>query len=150
MPAGRSSPFVDAQDTRWETRTAMAHPRRPNGRPETLERVRQLCLSLAETREKEAWGSPTFRVKGRMFVMYMDDHHGDGRLALWCNAEAEARDVLVKADPNRFFVPAYMGHRGWLGVRLDKRLGWKRVVELVEGAYMRAAPQQLRDAMDAR
>lgn len=128
----------------------MAHPRRPNRRPQTLEKVRELCLDLPETSEKQAWGGPTFRVKGRMFVMYMDDHHGDGRLALWCNADADARDLLVKSDPNRFFVPPYMGPRGWLGVRLDKRLGWKRVIELVKGAYRRAAPKKLCAEMDER
>ncbi len=64
----------------------MAHPRRPVTRPDALARVREICLALPETTEKEAWGGPTFRVKTRMFAMFMDDHHGDGRVALWCNA----------------------------------------------------------------
>ncbi len=126
----------------------MAHPRRPNTRPETLEKVRALCLGWPETSEKEAWGGPTFRVKGKMFAMYMDDHHGDGRVALWCNASRDARDALVDASPRHFFVPPYMGPRGWLGVRLDSRLGWKRVVEIVEEAYRRTAPPRVLAQLD--
>jgi hypothetical protein len=128
----------------------VSHPRRPNNRPETLDKVRQYCLSLPGSSEKQAWGGPTFRAGGKMFAMYMDDHHGDGRLALWCNADADARDLLVNADPKRFFVPPYMGPRGWLGVRLDKRLGWKRVTELLEGAYRRTATKRLCVELDAR
>lgn len=126
----------------------MANPRRPNRRPELLEKVRELCLGLPGTTEKEAWGGPTFRVGGRMFAMYLDDHHGDGRVALWCNATAEARDALVRAVPRHFFVPPYMGARGWLGLRLDRRLAWRRVVEVVEGAYRLTAPKRLTARLD--
>lgn len=128
----------------------MAHPRRPNTRPKTLDKVRAFCLDFPETSEKEAWGGPTFRVKGKMFVMYMDNHHGDGRLALWVNADADAREGLIDADPARFFVPPYMGPRGWLGVRLDKRLAWKRVTEVIEEAYRRTAPKRVLAAWEAR
>jgi len=128
----------------------MAHPRRPNTRPELLKKVRALCLGLPETAEKEAWGGPTFRVRGKMFVMYMDDHHGDGRVALWCNATADARDALVNAAPRQFFVPPYMGPRGWLGVRIDRRFAWKRVVEIVEDSYRLTAPKTVAALLDAR
>ena len=76
----------------------MTHPRRPVNRPASLEKLRGVCLSLPETIEKEAWGGPTFRVKGRMFAMYMDNHHGDGRVALWCNAAADERDAIVAGE----------------------------------------------------
>lgn len=126
----------------------MAHPRRAVTRPDVLEKVRDICLALPETSEKEAWGGPTFRVKDKMFAMYMDPHHDDGRVALWCNADAEERDDLVAADPRRFFVPPYMGPRGWLGVRLDKRLGWKRVSSLLEHSYRRTAPKRVLALLD--
>lgn len=126
----------------------MGHPRRPNTRPATLEKVRKFCLSLPETSEKEAWGGPTFRVKGKMFAMYMDDHHGDGRVALWCNAGHDERDAIVAGDSDRFFVPPYVGHKGWLGVRLDKRLGWKLVTGLLEEAWRRTAPARLHAQLD--
>lgn len=121
----------------------MAHPRRPVTKPSVLARVRELCLAFPETSEKEAWGGPTFRVRGKMFAMYMDDHHGDGRIALWCNATLDAREALLAADPDRFFVPPYVGTRGWLGVRLDKRLGWKRIAALIEDSYRLTAPRRL-------
>jgi predicted DNA-binding protein (MmcQ/YjbR family) len=127
----------------------MAHPRRPDSRPELLKKVRELCLSFPETREKEAWGGPTFRVKDKMFVMYMNDHHADGRLALWCKADADDRDALVAGDAQRFFAPPYVGHKGWLGVRIDRRIAWKRVSALVEQSYRLAAPKRVLAAFDA-
>jgi predicted DNA-binding protein (MmcQ/YjbR family) len=126
----------------------MAHPKRTVTRPEVLKRVRELCLSFPETSEKEAWGGPTFRVKDKMFVMYMDNHHGDGRVALWCNADADERDALVAGDSNRFFVPPYMGPRGWLGMRLDKRLGWKQIGVLVEESWRRTASPKVLAILD--
>src|SRR5215210_1426780 len=92
-----------------------------------LEKVRSLCLALPETEEKLAWGAPTFRVRGRLFVMFADNHHGDGRIAIWCNAPEGAQKDLVAADPKHFFVPPYVGVGGWIGVRVDQRLKWSAV-----------------------
>jgi hypothetical protein len=100
----------------------------------TLNRVRKICLSLPDTEEKEAWRAPTFRVKGKMFAMYVDDHHGDGRLALWCNAPPRAQEMAVEEDPESYFVPPYVGGKGWLGVRLDTGLAW----EVIEGVLISA------------
>jgi len=119
------------------------HPLHETQHPELLERVRARCLALPETSEKIAWGRPTFRVKGKLFVMYLEDHHGDGRLAIWCNAFPEAREALLAADASRFFVPPYMGPSGWIGVRLDKRLPWSRVGGVITDAWRRSAPSKL-------
>ncbi|MXW24928.1 MAG: MmcQ/YjbR family DNA-binding protein, partial [Dehalococcoidia bacterium] len=81
----------------------------------TLERVRAVCLALPEAEEKEAWGMPTFRVRGKLFAHFANDHHGDGRVALWLKAAEGAQELLVEAAPERFFVPPYMGPRGWVG-----------------------------------
>src|SRR5712691_12470936 len=108
---------------------------------QVLARIRRICLALPETTEKEAWGAPTFRVRDRIFVMFMNDHHGDGRLAIWCNADRDAQVALVDADPRRFFVPPYVGPRGWIGIRLDRRPNWRLVTTLVHDAYAQAAPQ---------
>jgi hypothetical protein len=108
---------------------------------QALTRVRRICLSLPEATEKEAWGSPTFRVRDRIFVMFVNDHHGDGRLALWCHAASEAQAAMVEADPRRFFVPPYVGSKGWLGIRLDRRPNWAVVAALIEEGYRRAAPR---------
>ena len=85
-------------------------------------RLRAICLALPEAEERETWGDPTWRVRDRIFAM---EKRGDGRISVWLKAPPGAQDVLVTADPARFFVPPYVGHRGWIGVRLDAapRLG---------------------------
>ncbi len=116
-----------------------------------LARLRRLCLAFPETTEKLAWGAPTFRVKGKLFVHYRNDHHGDGRIAAWCNSVAERQQDLVEADPERFFVPPYVGPSGWVGVRLDRKPDWAVVAEIVEDAYRLVAPKRvLRELDDAR
>ncbi len=115
-----------------------------------LKRVRKICLGLPEAIEKEAWGRPTFRVK-KMFAMYVDDHHGDERLALWVKSTHEVQDVLVEGDPERFFVPPYTGPNGWVGVRLEKDcVDWEEVEELIEDAYRLSAPKRLVTQLVAR
>jgi hypothetical protein len=119
-------------------------------RRNTLELVRELCLALPETSERPSHGSPAFFVRGkRTFVMYLDNHHGDGRLALWCAAPEGMQAALVEADPERFFVPPYVGHRGWLGVRLDRGLDAEELAGIVEDAYLTVAPKTLTAAVTA-
>lgn len=97
--------------------------------------TRDICLSLPDTEEKIAWGSPTFRVHGRLFVMFTNNHHGDGRIALWVAAPPGAQQDLVAADPKHFFVPPYVGVGGWVGIRLDTKLAKGAVAALIEQAY---------------
>ena len=112
------------------------------GTSDILKKVRQICLSLPDATEKLAWGTPTFRVSGKkMFAMFANDHHGDGRVALWLNAPEGVQEMLVSADPVRFFVPPYQGPFGWIGVRVDLDPDWDEVRELVEEAYRMAAPK---------
>jgi hypothetical protein len=109
-----------------------------------LEQIRRLCLALPETSERESHGAPTFFVRGRRsFVTVHDDHHGDGRFALWCAAAPGMQAMLVEADPERFFVPAYVGHRGWLGFRLDRGVDPDELAGIVEDAYAEVAPPKL-------
>jgi len=106
-----------------------------------LARVRRACLALPDTTEKIAWGSPTFRVKERLFVMFMDNHHGDGRLAIWCHAAPGAQEAFVASDPDGYYVPPYVGPSGWIGVRLDRSLGASEI-----GARIRAAHESAAEA----
>ena len=116
-----------------------------------LDRVRRCCLALPGVTERLSHGAPTWFVGDRpSFVTYHDDHHGDGRLALWCAAPAGAQQVLVAADPVRFFVPPYVGHRGWVGLRLDRDPRWDEVAEVVVDAYRAVAPRRLLAELDAR
>ena len=114
------------------------------GRKRTLERIRRICLALPEVSERLSHGAPTFFVRGkRAFVMVLTNHHGDGRFAIWCAAPDGLQAMLVEADPERFFVPPYVGHRGWLGVRLDRALDWDELTGIVEDAFADVAPRAL-------
>ena len=111
--------------------------------------VRDVCLWLPQAEEFMSHGSPSFRVCGKTFASYVVNHHGDGRVALWLPAPAGAQEHHVRASPSHFFVPPYVGVRGWLGVRLDRGLAWKRVVELVREAYLHVAPRRLHASVGA-
>jgi hypothetical protein len=113
----------------------------------TLALVREICLALPEVTERPSHGSPTFVVRGkRSFATVTSNHHGDGRFAVWCAAPAGMQAMLVEADPERFFVPPYVGHRGWLGLRLDRGLDWDEVAGIAEDAYVEVAPARLVEA----
>jgi hypothetical protein len=119
----------------------------PVERERTLERIREICLGLPETSERLSHGAPTFFVREkRAFLMVLTDHHGDGRFAVWCAAAAGMQAMLVNAEPERFFVPPYVGHRGWLGVRLDRGLNWEELTGIAEDAYADVAPAKLVEA----
>jgi predicted DNA-binding protein (MmcQ/YjbR family) len=106
--------------------------------------VREVCLWLPEAEEFLSHGSPNFRVRGgKTFAMYAVNHHGDGRVALWLNALPGSQELHVRAEPKHFFVPPYVGPRGWLGVVLDRGIAWKRVAALVREAYEKVAPANL-------
>ncbi len=126
-------------------RTPLAQTRtRPLVRLAVLKRVRGLCLALPETSERMSHGQPTFFVGGKTaFVMYKDNHHNDGRLALWCAATPEIQQMLIRSSPERYFMPPYVGYRGWVGVRLDRDLPWADIAELIEDAFLTVAPIKL-------
>jgi hypothetical protein len=112
-----------------------------------LARLREICLALPETTERLSHGAPTFFVRDkRAFLMVLTNHHGDGRFAIWCAAAAGMQEMLVEADPERFFVPPYVGHRGWLGVRLDRRVDWDELAGIAEDAFAEVAPAKLVEA----
>ena len=104
------------------------------------DRLRAICLALPEAAEKQAWGDPTFRVRDRIFAM---EKRGDGRVSVWCKAPPGSQEVLVGADPDTFFVPPYVGHKGWVGMRLDREPDWAEVAALVRRSYRLTAPKRL-------
>jgi predicted DNA-binding protein (MmcQ/YjbR family) len=106
--------------------------------------VREACLWLPEAEEFLSHGSPNFRVRGKTFATYVINHHGDQRVALWLPAADGAQEHHVRADPDSFYVPPYVGPHGWLGVRIDKGLSWKRITGLIGEAYEHVAPGALR------
>ena len=94
-----------------------------------------MCLALPQTSERLSHGAPTFFARKRSFVMFMDHHHDDGRLALWCAAAAGVQEALTQGGPDAYFVPPYVGYRGWVGVRLDRGLSDDEVAGMIEDAY---------------
>ena len=109
-----------------------------------LEEVRALCTALPGTTEaRKAGDRPVFQVGGRTYCYFMDDHHGDGRLALWVKSTHEAQAEAVAAEPHRFFVPPYAGPQGWLGLRLDVEPDWDEVGEVLAEAWRLQAPKRL-------
>lgn len=115
-----------------------------------LTRLRKLCLALPEAHEVEAWGEPTFRVRNKLFAMYAapNNHHGGGRPAVWCKAAPGNQSLMVRAAPDRFFVPPYVGPSGWVGVWLDRNPDWTEVRELMCDSYRLIAPRRLQAALD--
>ena len=114
-----------------------------------LARVREGCLALPEVTERLSHGAPTFFIRGKStFVTFHDDHHGDGILGLWCAAAPGVQEELVRTEPERFYRPAYVGHRGWIGVRLDVDPDWAEVAAICVDAYRCVAPKTLLARLD--
>jgi len=93
----------------------------------------------------EAWGEPTFRVKNKQFAMFASGgtHHGDGRDSVWCKAPPGNQQVMVRARPDRFFVPPYVGPSGWVGIYLDGDVDWSEVADLLHDSWELVAPKRI-------
>jgi hypothetical protein len=102
-----------------------------------LDRLRIICLALPEAIEKTTWEIPTFRVRGKIFAMA----HDPG--TVWCKAPRGVQTILVEAAPDRFFVPPYVGHKGWIGFRLNVTTDWDEVSALIQRSYRMTAPRKL-------
>jgi hypothetical protein len=107
-----------------------------------LQRVRQICNALPETAEKLSHGEPIFFVKKKVFVMFANNHHGDGHLAVWIPGSLGMQEILIEADSEKFFKPPYVGVRGWVGIELacisDEELTFH-----LQTAYKLIAPKKL-------
>jgi hypothetical protein len=117
----------------------------------SVERLRTICLALPEVTERLSHGAPTWFVRdARTFVtLWADGHHDLDFPHLWCAAPPGAQPELIASDPRRFFRPPYVGHRGWLGMRLDRDPDWAEVAELCRDAYRVVAPKTLVRQLDA-
>jgi hypothetical protein len=113
--------------------------------------LRAICATLPEVTERVSHGAVTFFVRGKRSIGYLtDDHHGDGRLALTCAAPPGVQEELVANEPDRFFRPPYVGHRGWIGLRLDVDPDWDEVAQVVAESYRCVAPKALIRRLDGR
>ena len=110
-----------------------------------LERLAAICLALPEATRSSATGQHTaFAVRARTFAYHLVNHHGDGRVALCCKVQRGENAAMVDVDPARFFIPPYIGPRGWVGLDLDAApIDWREIEELVVNSYLLVAPKRL-------
>jgi len=127
------------------------------GRPDApgaglLDGLRAICLSFPEVSERPSHGAPSWFVRGkRVFLMLWEHgHHAEDFPHLWCAAPPGVQEELVESEPGRFFRPPYVGHRGWLGVRLDRGVDWEELALICEDAYRRVAPKRLVQLLEQR
>jgi predicted DNA-binding protein (MmcQ/YjbR family) len=109
-----------------------------------LERVKKICLALPEAVCELHGDHASFLVRKKTFTYYVKNHHGDGIVAVNCKVLPGDNAALVKAHPEKFYMPAYIASRGWVGLRLDlTEVDWGEVRDLVEGSYQLVAPKTL-------
>jgi hypothetical protein len=115
-------------------------------------RVRAICGALPEVTERPSHGAPTWFVRDKksFVTLWPDGHHDLHFPHLWCAAAPGEQESLIASAPGRFFRPPYVGHRGWLGVRLDAGIDWAEIAELCADAYRAIAPPKLAAQLDAR
>ncbi len=107
---------------------------------EGLTRLRAICLDLPEATEQGGVGDPTFKVRNKIFAMR---HPMDDRESVWCKAQSGLQSTLVASEPERYFVPPYVGQHGWIGIWLDVEQNWDFVTDLVLDSYCMTAPKRL-------
>ncbi len=123
-------------------------PAVPGGRPVAdtyLDRVRSICLALPEVTDTGG-ATPSFRAGGKTFANFVDSHHGDGNIGIWCRAEQGVQGLLVDADAERFFIPPYVGPSGWVGMRVTGEVDWSQVADILAGGWRCTAPPKVRAA----
>jgi hypothetical protein len=115
-------------------------------RPQPIERVRRICLAMPECEEKLSHGEPTFFVRSKVFAMFANNHHNDGRIAVWLPAGPGLQAMMIRDAPEIFFRPPYVGVRGWIGVLLAP-IGDDELTTLIRSAWRLVAPRTLQKSL---
>ena len=114
-----------------------------------LKKLAAICMALPGTVREDKGSHSAFTVSKKVFVYYLNDHHGDGIVSVCCKALPGDNQRLIDANPQKFYLPSYIGPRGWVALRLDRRtVDWGEVTELVRGSYMQTAPKRLARIVD--
>ena len=120
-----------------------------SGQP-LLARVAELCVALAEAEREDSPPHAAFRVRGRTFAYFVEDHHGDGIVGIHAKTRPGENEALIDAHPDRYFMPAYLGARGWVGLRLDAgEPDWREVEDVLTESYVQVAPKTLARRLSA-
>lgn len=115
-----------------------------------LERLSEICLSLPQAVREDKGSHAAFSVSKKVFVYYLNDHHGDGIVSFCCKVLPGENQQLIASNPQKFYMPAYVGPRGWVALRLDRRtVDWAEVKELVRCSYLLTAPKRLAQRIEA-
>ena len=115
---------------------------------ERLKSVSAICLKLPKTERKLAGQHAAFSVRKKTFAYFLNNHHGDGIVAVTCKVLPGDNEALIAANPGRFYMPSYVGPRGWVGLRLDVgKVDWEEVEELVRHSYRLIAPKKLAESV---
>jgi phosphoribosylglycinamide formyltransferase-1 len=113
------------------------------------ERVTAICRALPGAEYTHQCDHSIYRVRGKVFAYFLDDHHGDGIVSVCVKSEGGENVDRERFEPERFYLPAYIGPRGWFGMRLDRgRVPWREVAEVVERSYRLTAPKWLTKKLD--
>jgi hypothetical protein len=111
---------------------------------ERLEKLAKLCLAFPGAVKEEMHGHMAFKVGKKTFAYYLNDHHGDGIVSVCCKVLTGDNERLIDANPRKFYMPAYIGPRGWVALRLDRpTVDWSETQELVRCSYEQIAPKKL-------
>ncbi|HZF30256.1 MAG TPA: MmcQ/YjbR family DNA-binding protein [Gammaproteobacteria bacterium] len=114
------------------------------------DKVSEICLALPAAERSVGHDHVTYRVRGKVFAYFLDDHHGDGIVSVCVKAELGENKDRVRRDPEHYYLPDYIGPRGWFGLRLDHgRVDWREVASIVERSYRLTAPKTLLKQLDA-
>lgn len=114
------------------------------------QKVTEICLALPAAVHSASGDHVTYRVRGKVFAYFLDDHHGDGIVSVCVKSELGENKDRVRRDPERYYLPDYIGPRGWFGLRLDRgRVDWREVASIVERSYRLTAPKTLLEKLDA-
>lgn len=118
---------------------------------ERLDKLAGICMALPGGTREQMHGHVAFKVGKKTFAYYLNDHHGDGIVSVCCKVLAGDNQRLIDANPRKFYMPAYIGARGWVALRLDRAtVDWSEVQELVRGSYEQLAPKKLLDQLNSR
>lgn len=112
------------------------------------ERIRGICMALPGVTERLSHGAPSYFAGKQFVTLWIDGHHDNEFPHLWCAAPLGAQEELISAEPDRFFRPPYVGGRGWLGLRLDRKVDWPEVSAICEEAFRTVAPKKLIAELD--
>jgi predicted DNA-binding protein (MmcQ/YjbR family) len=113
------------------------------------ERVTAICQALPSAEHKHQGDHTIYRVRGKVFAYFLDNHHGDGIVSVCVKSQLGENADRARFDPERFYLPAYIGPRGWFGMRLDRgRVPWREVADVIERSYRLTAPKSLTKKLD--